>query len=75
MSESHTRSLLKALSWRIFGTVATAIVALVVTGEIMTALTIGAVEFFLKFFIFYAHERIWQAIPERSRSGKMNRSN
>ncbi len=57
--ESHLRSLAKALSWRLLGTLSTAMVAYFVTGELETAAIIGGVEFVLKFFIYYAHERVW----------------
>jgi uncharacterized membrane protein len=62
--ESRLRSLLKALSWRILGTVTTATVAYVIVGEVLSAVLIGGVEFFLKFAIYYAHERAWQLIPD-----------
>lgn len=61
--ETRLRSLLKALSWRILATLTTAIVAYGITGEINTAVAIGSIEFFLKFFIYYAHERVWQSMP------------
>ncbi len=64
--ESHLRSLAKAFSWRIVATLTTAIIAYVVTGELGTAATIGGIEFLLKFFIYYAHERAWSLVPDRS---------
>ena len=64
--ESHLRSLAKALSWRLLGTLSTAMVAYFVTGELETAAIIGGVEFVLKFFIYYAHERVWVWLSWRS---------
>lgn len=64
--ESRTRSLLKALSWRVIATVTTASLAFLITGEIETALLIGGTEFFVKFIIYYAHERAWQMLPRGS---------
>lgn len=61
--ESHLRSLLKATSWRILATITTTVIAFFIIGEIETALTIGGIEFILKFLIYYAHERAWQRIP------------
>jgi len=61
--ESHLRSILKGLSWRVIATLTTTLIAYFWTGDISTALSIGGIEFFLKFFIYYAHERAWQAIP------------
>ena len=61
--ESHLRSILKGLSWRIFATTTTMIVAYIWLGEISDALAIGGIEFFAKIFIYYLHERIWQFVP------------
>ena len=61
--ESRVRSLLKALSWRIIATITTMLIAFSITGEIDAAIMIGSIEFVLKFFIYYAHERIWQIMP------------
>lgn len=61
--ESHLRSLLKGLTWRITGTIVAFALAMIVTGEIETALQVGALDFIIKFFLYYLHERIWQLIP------------
>lgn len=63
VKETRTRSLLKAFSWRIVATLTTATIAFGITGEIDTAVAIGSIEFVLKFFIYYAHERAWQSMP------------
>jgi uncharacterized membrane protein len=59
LAESHTRSLLKGLTWRILATTATTIIAWLVTGHVEAALQIGFWEFFAKLGIYYVHERIW----------------
>tara|TARA_Y100000588_G_C13575772_1_gene636573 strand:+ start:332 stop:589 length:258 start_codon:yes stop_codon:yes gene_type:complete len=65
--ESHLRSLLKGLSWRVLATLTTVVVAYFILRErenaVREALSIGAVEFFAKLGIYYAHERVWQRIP------------
>ncbi len=61
--ESHLRSLVKAVSWRIFGTFTTMVISYIFTGELSTALFIGLSEFVLKIGIFYVHERVWHIIP------------
>lgn len=61
--ESHKRSVVKAISYRIVGTGLTAMVALVVTGQLRTALAIGAVDTVLKIGGYYVHERLWEKIP------------
>jgi uncharacterized membrane protein len=64
--DSHIRSLAKALSWRIVGLVTTSIIAYLVTGRLDTAAVIGGIEFVVKFFIYYGHERMWAWIPWRA---------
>jgi len=70
LKETRLRSLLKAFSWRIVATFTTALIAYGITGEIETALAIGGIEFFLKFAIYYAHERAWQWVPVKVRVEK-----
>jgi len=63
--ESHIRSLVKGISWRIIATMDTIMVVLLVTCltgncSIENALKIGFYEFFIKLATYYVHERIWQ---------------
>ena len=62
-TESHLRSILKALSWRIVATCTTIFLAWAVFGDVSKALAVGFFEFFLKFAIYYVHERAWQLAP------------
>ncbi len=61
--ETHLRSILKGLSWRVVATGTTIIIAYVITGDTSIALEIGAIEVFAKLLFFYLHERIWQFLP------------
>ena len=61
--ESTQRSVLKALSWRILATAITTSLALAMTGQWEFAATIGLADTALKFFIYFAHERLWNRIP------------
>ena len=61
--DSHVRSILKGLSWRIIATTAIIIIAYYTTGNIDLALEIGAIEFVIKFLMYYFHERAWQFVP------------
>jgi len=71
MKEKHYRSLLKAISWRVTGTVDTIVVSFIVTGKIKLALSIGFVELFTKIGLYYVHERVWNRIAfGREKSGK-----
>jgi adenylylsulfate kinase len=60
--ESHSRSVLKALSWRIFGTIVTAALVYVFTRRLVVSLAVGAVEFFSKIGLFWLHERMWDRL-------------
>lgn len=53
------RHLLKAISWRVVGTVDTMCVAWFVSGNPLTGLKIGATEVFTKIILYYFHERAW----------------
>jgi len=57
---SHFRSVAKAISWRVIGTIDTIVISYFITGEWRFAFSIGAVEVFTKIFLFYAHDRIWE---------------
>lgn len=74
--ESHIRSLLKGISWRVLATTDTVLVVLLVTClsgvcSIEDALAIGTAEFLIKFAVYYVHERIWQS--SRSKKGMSTR--
>ena len=62
-SESHRRSLVKGVTWRVTGSIDTFILSWIVTGSPRIAGTIGAIEIFTKIFLFYLHERVWHRIP------------
>ena len=61
--ESHLRSIIKAITWRILATSATVIIAYIVTGETAMAFAIGAIELVVKMLVYYLHERAWQTLP------------
>ena len=61
--ESQLRSVLKAITYRITGTITTGLITYVVTGEYLTALAIGSIEPFVKLVVYYVHERAWQRVP------------
>jgi uncharacterized membrane protein len=61
-SEKPLRSVLKALSWRVVGTIDTLIVSYLLTGEIALATSIASVDFLTKLVLYFFHERIWNKI-------------
>ena len=60
--EAHSRSFVKAISWRITGTVDTFVISIIITGRFTVAGTIAATELFTKILLYYFHERIWAVI-------------
>ncbi len=62
MSEQPHRSLFKAISWRIVGTLDTILLSWIFTRTIGKALQIGGIELFTKIFLYYLHERIWLSV-------------
>ena len=59
MKVTKLRSVLKAISWRIVGTLDTMVLGWIITGNPIMGLKIGALELFTKFILYYIHERIW----------------
>jgi uncharacterized membrane protein len=62
MSDSHVRSVSKAISWRIIGTVDTFVITLVITGNFVIAGSIASVESISKIILYYLHERVWSNV-------------
>ncbi|MEJ6583700.1 MAG: DUF2061 domain-containing protein [Crocinitomicaceae bacterium] len=58
-------SVLKAISWRIIGTIDTIIIAYFFTGQIKVALGIGSFEVVSKMALYFLHERAWIRILKR----------
>lgn len=71
--DSHSKSLGKAVSWRMVGTVDTIIISFIIINffgsdellqvpAIFQASTIGLAELFTKILLFYLHERVWNVV-------------
>jgi uncharacterized membrane protein len=61
--EAHSRSFVKAVSWRILGSIDTFIISYFVTGKLVFAASIASVETFTKIMLFYFHEQAWARVP------------
>jgi uncharacterized membrane protein len=61
--ESHYRSVIKGISWRVLGTMDTMVISWFMTGSIKLAAAIGGTEVFTKIGLYYLHERAWQRVP------------
>ena len=62
-AETHSRSVLKAISWRTLGTLDTFAISWFFTGRVEIAGSIAGVEIVTKIAWYYLHERVWAAIP------------
>ena len=62
VKDKKWRSIAKAISWRITGTVDTILIAWIITHKLHIALSIGFVEVFTKMALYYFHERAWERV-------------
>jgi uncharacterized membrane protein len=62
-TETHRRSIAKAITWRLMATVLTALIAFAIWGSVGGALKIGVADLFIKLVAYYGHERMWLVIP------------
>jgi uncharacterized membrane protein len=61
--ESTARSLAKAVSYRVMGSAGTALVVLILSGNMKISLGVGALDMVLKMALYFVHERLWNYIP------------
>ena len=61
-SERPIRSLVKATSWRLTGSIDTLLLSWFFTGNLKIAAAIGATEVVTKMVLYYLHERVWNRI-------------
>ena len=62
-SDRPIRSLAKAVSWRVTGSIDTILLSWFFTGSLSTAAAIGLTEVVTKMELYYLHERVWNRIP------------
>ena len=61
-SEEPLRSVAKAVSWRVEGTLDTLLISYLLIGEVAIAASIASIDFVTKMFLYFFHERIWNKI-------------
>jgi len=61
-SERPIRSVAKAVSWRVIGTLDTLLISYLLTGEVAVAASIASIDFVTKMFLYFFHERLWNKI-------------
>ena len=68
--ETHARSVGKAVSWRILGTLATSTIVFIFTRKWGLSLFVGAMEFVSKIGLFWLHERVWDRLAYGRREAR-----
>jgi uncharacterized membrane protein len=60
--ETHSRTVMKTVSWRFVATLTTMVIVYIFTGEFLLSIGVGAVEVVAKILFYYLHERTWEMI-------------
>jgi uncharacterized membrane protein len=60
--DSHSRSIVKAVSWRVTGSIDTFVLSFIFTGSVKVAGSIAGAEAITKMILYYLHERAWSVI-------------
>lgn len=59
---AHYRSLIKGISWRLFGSIDTVFISFLYSGNPLGSLKVGVTEILTKIALYYLHERLWALI-------------
>lgn len=60
---SHKRHILKSITYRVYSSCITSLIATVLTGNPTLGFSIGTADFIIKIITYYIHERVWYHIP------------
>jgi adenylylsulfate kinase len=60
--DSHARSLAKAVSYRLLGSITTALIFYVLSGKVTLSIGAGALDMVAKIGLYFIHERFWARI-------------
>jgi uncharacterized membrane protein len=60
--ETHKRSIIKTVSWRVTGSTSTFLITYSISGSITLAGVIGITQILTNSVLYYAHERVWNKI-------------
>jgi len=61
--ETNARSIAKAISYRLLGSISTALIVFVFSGNAKISVGIGALDVVTKLALYYLHERVWNHVP------------
>jgi len=60
--ETHSRSIAKAISYRVLGSASTVGIFFLISGNIKLSVGAGALDTVVKIGIYFLHERVWNHI-------------
>ncbi|WP_068072124.1 DUF2061 domain-containing protein [Novosphingobium lentum] len=60
--ETHSRSIVKAASWRALGSIDTFVLSFIFSGNAKIAASIAGTEVITKIALYYFHERAWSLV-------------
>jgi uncharacterized membrane protein len=60
--ETHSRSLAKAISYRLLGSTCTGMIFFALSGQAVLSLGAGALDMVVKIGLYFLHERLWNHI-------------
>ena len=61
--DTHQRSIVKAVTYRVFGSLTTAGIVFFYNGNAKMAMGAGLMDAASKIVLFYLHDRVWDYIP------------
>ncbi len=61
---SKKRALMKTITWRVTASVITLAIVWIVSGELVIAGEVAALEVVVKMFGYYLHERAWERLGQ-----------
>ncbi len=59
MTDTHVRSIIKGVTWRIMASATTMTIVYLMTGNLELVATVGIADVTAKVFFYYIHERTW----------------
>lgn len=60
--DTHLRSVVKGISWRVLATLVTMSVVFFYSGELAAAAVVGFSDSLIKVALYWGHERVWQRL-------------
>jgi bifunctional enzyme CysN/CysC len=61
-TDSHKRTIVKSITWRVIATITTTIITFLVTDSLKLAGAVGTADTLIKIIFYYFHERYWDQV-------------